>query len=104
MTARAASWDIPCCDPSVPVVRVDGGGAALEGLAATVADAVGNVVVVGLWRGCVSVGAVATGDAKVASISGSQEKLKKYCGELGRVGTSKDPLLSLKSQVGSKGE
>ena len=75
MTARAVSWDISCCASSAPVVRVDGGGEAE--LAATAAGAVGNVVVAGFWRGCASVEVVATGEAEVASISGSREETKR---------------------------
>ena len=70
------------------MVRVDdGGGKGLEGLAV---GAVRNVVVAGFWKGCAGVEFVATSEAEIASISGSREKTKKYCGELGRVGTSKN--------------
>ena len=71
MVARAASWDMSCCGPLVPVVRVGGGGAALEGLAATAVNAVGSVVVAGYRRGRVGVGAVVAGEAEIASMSGS---------------------------------
>ena len=90
MTARAAVWDIAGCGPSV---RADGGGGGLDvaerlkGLAATAAGIVDDVVVVGLWKECVGVDAVATGEVEFRSISVSSEK-SKLSGEWGRVGTS----------------
>ena len=99
MTARAVIGDIFWCAPSAPVVRAERGGVVLEALAATATGAVGNAVVTGLWRGCAGVGAVGAGEAEVASMLGSREMSKEYCGELGRVGTSKNPLLSVTSLV-----
>ena len=76
MTARAAAWDIANPGPPVPVVGVDGDGEGLEGLEATAARAVDDVVVARFGRGCVGDGAVATGGAEVWFISASREESK----------------------------
>ena len=103
MTARASAWDIADCCPSV---RVDGGGegldggrnglAGLEGLAATAAGAVDEVVIAGFWRVCVGVDAVASDEAEVRPISVS--KMLKD-GELGLVDTSRNCPSSLTTSL-----
>ena len=103
MTARAASWDIGGCGPPVLVVRADGAGERLEGLEATAAGAVDEMVVAKFGRPCVGVGAAATGEAEVESISASREESKED-GELVRVGTSKNRSPSLMSLVCFIGE
>ena len=87
--ARAASWEIGSCGPPVPVVKVDNTGEWVEGSEATAAGAVDDAVVARFGRGCVGVGAVATGEDEVTSISASREESKED-GELGLVGTSKN--------------